>query len=481
MTETVKFFPLVIDLDGTLILSDSLHESAIELLRFNPLYVILLPFWLLRGKAILKAEIAKRVTLDPQSLPYNRDFITWIEVQKHVGRHLVLCTATDQSVAKSIAQNLGIFDEVIASDGLTNVAGINKREALQTRFGHKGYDYAGNSSSDIPVWEGARQAIVVNATDTVLKAAIRVSDVTEVFPPLSRNATQWRKVFRVHQWLKNILLFVPLLAAHQMSNAYALEALILAFISFSACASSVYVTNDLLDLESDRKHPRKGKRPFASGAIPVLYGVFLAPILIIFSLILASIVGPAFLVWLLIYYFLTTAYSLKLKRLALIDCITLAGLYTLRIVAGGAAVDISLSFWLLACSIFIFLSLAFVKRYAELQVQASHGSNAAHGRGYLVSDAPLIQNLGVTSGYASVLVLALYLNSESVANLYATPWIIWMAIPLMVFWISWVWMQAHRGRMHDDPIVFAMKDKASLLVGLFMALTFVIASHWSVL
>jgi 4-hydroxybenzoate polyprenyltransferase len=283
-------------------------------------------------------------------------------------------------------------------------------------------------------------------------------------------------MFRVHQWLKNLLLFVPLLAAHQISNLQSLSTLLLAFVSFSLCASAVYMANDLLDLESDRRHPRKRRRPFAAATIPMTYGVVLAPLFALMSLLLGLMVGTTFTAWLVIYFALTCAYSLLLKRLALIDCLTLAALYTLRIIAGAAAVAVSLSFWLLAFSVFIFLSLAFVKRYAELQVQTQEGNTHAHGRGYSVSDAPIVQTLGIASGYASVLVLALYLHSETVTQLYVQPELIWFAVPLMLFWVSWVWMKAHRGEMHDDPIVFAIKDRSSLAVAILIAVSFLLAT-----
>jgi 4-hydroxybenzoate polyprenyltransferase len=244
-------------------------------------------------------------------------------------------------------------------------------------------------------------------------------------------------------------------------------------VAFSLCASSVYLANDLLDLESDRLHPRKRARPFASGALPVWIGVVLAPALVVCSLLIAGQVGPSFQTWLLVYFVLTCLYSWLLKRLILIDCLTLAMLYTLRVLAGAAAVGLELSFWLLAFSVFLFLSLAFVKRYAELELQRASGRTKLHGRGYHTDDASLIQTMGITAGQASVLVLALYLNSEAVTRLYKSPELIWGAVPIMLFWVHWMWMQAHRGQMHDDPLVFAVKDRASLAagvaVGLFLA------------
>jgi 4-hydroxybenzoate polyprenyltransferase len=475
-TPTKTDIVIAVDLDGTLTLTDTLHESALCLLRNRPINVLALPFWLLGGKAALKAKVADNVDLNVTTLPYNSALIEWLKEERIAGKRIVLCTAADERVAQAIADPLGLFDEVLASDGTTNNAGINKRAALEAKYGAKGYDYAGNSAADIAVWAGARQAIVVNASDAITKQAAQVATVSKVFPPQSVTLSHWLKMLRVHQYLKNLLLFVPLLAAHQLSDVQSLSRLILAFVSFSLCASAVYMANDLFDLESDRKHLRKRHRPFACAALPIKVGVVLAPLFVIASLLLGLVVGTAFTAWLVVYFSLTCAYSLWLKRLALIDCLTLAALYTLRIIAGAAAVAITLSFWLLAFSVFIFLSLAFVKRYAELQVQADAGNSHAQGRGYAVTDAPLIKTLGITAGYAAVLVLALYLHGETVVQLYKTPFLIWFAVLTLLFWISWVWMKAHRGEMHDDPIVFAIKDKASLIAAALIVASFVLAS-----
>ena len=367
---------IAVDLDGTLTLTDTLHESVVALVRDNPLSLFALPFWLLQGKAAFKAKVADNVDLDVTTLPYNQAFIDWLKEERAAGKKIVLCTATNERIAHAVAEHLQLFDEVIASDSATNIKSGNKRKALEDRFGFKGYDYAGNSSADIEVWAGAAQAIVVNASDGIKDKATQAAPISKVFPPQAITLSHWRRVFRVHQWLKNALLFVPLLAAHQISNIQSLSTLILAFVSFSLCASAVYMANDLLDLDSDRKHPRKRNRPFAAACVPIYVGAVLAPVFAIASLLLGLMVDTAFTAWLVIYFLLTCAYSLWFKRLALIDCLTLAALYTLRIIAGAAAVAISLSFWLLAFSVFIFLSLAFVKRYAELQVQAQAGELA---------------------------------------------------------------------------------------------------------
>jgi 4-hydroxybenzoate polyprenyltransferase/phosphoserine phosphatase len=446
--------PLVVDLDGTLINTDMLHESAIAAFRQNPLVIFKILLWLTRGKAYLKDNLAKLATINVETLPYNQAFLTWLKSKRNEGRHIVLSTASHFTYANAIATHLGVFDEVVATDATINLAGKHKSVALVAKYGEQAFDYAGNSSADLHVWKNARNAIVVNASTSLIKKAQANYHVEEVFNKKKLTFKSIRHTFRIHQWLKNALLFVPMLAAHQLTDYNTWISLGIAFISFSLCASAVYIGNDLLDLNSDRMHPRKSSRPFASGAIPISVGVVLIPILLLISGVLA----------------LTCAYSLYIKRIVLVDCMTLAVLYTLRIIAGAAAAAMSLSLWLLAFSIFIFFSLAFVKRYAELNAHALKERDLVHGRGYYTSDAALIQILGVASGHSALVILALYLNSDAVLSLYQNPKVIWAAIPIMLFWISWVWIKAHRNEMNDDPLVFAVKDKTSLVAGLMLVL-----------
>lgn len=474
--QTAACRPLVVDLDGTLIYTDTLHESAISLLREKPFHALLIPAWLMGGKAALKAKLSSLTGFNPASLPYNRILIDWLKEEKQQGRELVLCTAANEKLAQAVASHLDLFDTVLSTSDGKNLAGKHKAELLAQKYGHDSFDYVGNSAADIEVWRVARNGIVVNASEAVIRQAKSVCNVEKVIGGNGVTIRTWVKVFRLHQWVKNLLLFAPLLAAHQFSNTEALSLLVLAFLSFSLCASSVYIANDLLDLESDRRHPRKKSRPFAAGSVAVWKGVVLAPVLAIASIGIATTVGMGFLAWLLVYLALTCAYSLWLKRLVLIDCLTLAGLYTLRIMAGAVAVNVALSFWLLAFSIFIFLSLAFVKRYAELKLHESESNARAHGRSYYTTDLPLVQMLGITAGYASVLLLALYLHSESVRQQYSTPEFLWAVVPIMLFWVSWIWIKAHRGQMHDDPIVFASRDLTSRMVGVLLILVFVVAS-----
>jgi 4-hydroxybenzoate polyprenyltransferase len=345
------------------------------------------------------------------------------------------------------------------------------------QFGLRGFDYVGNSHDDLPVWKIARQAIVVNASASVLGAAQLHGNVTKLIGRTALTARDMAKMLRVHQWMKNLLLFVPLMAAHQLTQGPVWGTVLLAFLSFSLCASAVYISNDLLDLGSDRQHLRKRQRPFASGRVPVAWGVAIAPMLAAASVALAAVVGPRFLAWLAVYFVLTCWYSLTLKRLALLDCLTLACLYTLRIVAGGAAAALVLSQWLLVVSGFVFLSLSFLKRYTELRPLAQQGENTfAHGRGYTAQDANLVQLFGVAAGYASAVVLALYLHGDTAKALYAQPHALLVTVGVLVYWISWMWLQSHRGNMHDDPVVFAVKDGVSLACGASFAASLVVAT-----
>ena len=474
--------PLVVDLDGTLVRTDMLHESAVRLLGSSPLSVLAIPVWLLQGKAHLKAELAARTSFSPEVLPYQEEFLQWLRAEHARGRQLVLCTASHRSVAEAIAAHLGIFSEVMASDGSTNLAGPRKAAALVARFGRQGFDYAGNSAADLAVWAEAADGVVVDATPRVRDGARACHPAARVFssrrPSLAERLGTVTRALRVHQWLKNLLIFAPLLAAHQLKDWAAWGHLLAAFVAFCLCASAVYLTNDLLDLEADRRHPRKSRRPLASGRLSIFQGVALVPGLLLLSLGSGALAGSPFLLWLLAYFSLTTAYSLGIKRQAILDCVALAMLYTLRIIAGGVAASVKVSFWLLIFSIFLFQSLAFVKRFAELKSQAGQGeAGPLRGRGYGSGDATLVQALGIASGYGAVLVLALYLNSDAVTQLYPHPEMIWGAVPIFLYWISWVWLKAHRGEMHDDPVVFAVRDPVSLLCGLAFALV-VVAGAW---
>lgn len=467
--------PVCVDLDGSLIHSDLLLESFLLLIKRNPLYLLLVPLWLLRGKAHLKSEIARRVTLDGAALPYTKPFVTWLKEQKAQGRPLWLCTASDARMAQAVADHLGIFDGVLASNGQTNLSGHNKAAELVARFGEKGFDYCGNHRVDLAIWARARAAIVVNAGPGLIKSAAKVTQVSHTVPPVRVGVRTVLKALRVHQWAKNALIFIPVAGAHRLLNLGAIADSLLAFLAFSLCASSVYLLNDMLDLEADRQHHSKCHRPFAAGHLSLLFGLLMAPTLLAGALLIAWVLPVQFLGVLAVYYVATLAYSFGLKKIVMVDVLALAGLYTIRIVAGAAATQIALSFWLLIFAIFIFLSLAIVKRYAELHVMRQRGKLTAKGRGYQVEDLSILQSLGTASGYLSILVLGLYLNSPDVSVMYRHPKLVWALVPIMLYWISRIWMETHRGQMHDDPLIYALKDRVSLCIGVVAVLILALA------
>lgn len=460
---SAQSIPLCVDLDGTLIRSDLLFESALSLLRRNPLYLFVFVLWLLRGRAHLKREIAQRADVDPATLPYDERVVDWLREQQGQ-RPRVLCTASDAALAHGVATHLGLFDDVLASDGTRNLAGRHKGEALCERYGDKGFDYAGNEYRDLHIWKHARRAVVVNGGSGLARAAGECCDVERVFEQRRGGLRTWVKALRLHQWLKNLLVFLPLFTSHRVLETATTLNCILAFLAFGLCASGVYLLNDLFDLDADRRHPRKRLRPFAAGTLPLWTGLVAAPLLAIAGLLLAAALSLPFAGVLACYYALTLAYSLRLKRIVMLDVIVLAALYTVRIIGGAVVIGGGLSFWLLAFSMFLFLSLAMLKRYTELRTLLGSGKSEASGRGYAVDDIALIQSLGGASGYMSVLVLALYINSTASEALYRHPQVLWLLCPLLLYWISRVWLIAHRGHMHDDPVVFALVDRVSRVI-----------------
>ena len=467
--------PLAVDLDGTLLRSDVLVETGFAYLKTRPLAFYRPLLWLLKdGKAALKQRLAEAAPLDVSVLPYDPAGVDWLRHEKAAGRKLVLATAADGRHARAIADHLGLFDDVLATDGAVNLSAASKRDALIAAYGEKGFDYAGNSNDDLPVWAAAERAIVVNPGAGVAGRARQLGNVERVIETHGSAWRAWAKALRLHQWVKNLLIFLPLLAAHQVGTAPLDVAALLAFLSFGCCASSVYLLNDLLDLEDDRHHATKRRRPFASGALPLPAGAAVCPLLLFAAAYAAwRWLPPGFALVLAGYYVLTLAYSFVLKRRVMVDVVTLAALYTTRIIAGAEAIHGRPTFWLLAFSMFLFLSLALVKRHAELLPllrQGRHGAAKARGRGYLAEDLPIIASLGTASGYLSVLVLALYVQDAGTANLYRHPQLIWLACPLMLFWIGRIWLIAHRGLMHDDPVVFAAKDRTSLLIAALIGL-----------
>jgi 4-hydroxybenzoate polyprenyltransferase/phosphoserine phosphatase len=470
--------PLCVDLDGTLIRADLVWESLLQLARRRPAALAAVPLWLLRGRAYAKQRIAELVHIDPAILPYNPELLRRLERERSAGRTLLLVTASHALPARAVAGYVKLFDEVLATDERNNLKGERKRIELVRRFGEGGFDYAGNSAADLPVWASAREALVVNAPWWVRRRMGRRGE-----PALDTRresmANLLLRALRAHQWAKNLLVFLPLLLAHRYFEPGPLAAAALAFAAFSLGASAVYVFNDLLDVEADRHHPVKRHRPFASGELSVPAGAALIGALGGGSLALALTLPRGFLVVLGLYFGMNVLYTMVLKEVALLDVLVLAGLFTARIMAGSAASDVAVSEWLLAFSVFLFFSLAAVKRYAELlRLRAENdGAVKVRRRGYFSGDLELIVTMGIAAGYMAVLVLALYISSHAVTALYGRPAALWLACPLLLYWISRIWLLAHRGSLSEDPLSFALKDGTTWIAALAGA-GIVLAARW---
>jgi 4-hydroxybenzoate polyprenyltransferase len=479
MDQRLKSHPLVVDLDGTLVKTDLLIESLFSLIKKNPLYLILALFWLLKGKAFLKCQIAQRVTLDVSVLPYHQQFLEYLKDQHAHGRQLVLATGTDERIASSVAEHLRIFDRVLATNGMVNLTHQLKRRRLVMEYGEKGFDYAGNERRDLVVWSSARRSIIVNAPERVAHQVALVSEIEQIFSSQGGSLSSYLHTLRVSHWLKNLLIFIPLMLVHRYNELDLLGRVFLAFLSFGLSASCMYIINDMADLPADRRHPRKRMRPFAAGDLSLAGGLALALLLFILSIILACFLRLPFIAILLLYYLLNLGYSFTLKQFAVLDVIVLAVLYTLRILAGSAALSIWLSSWLVAFSMFIFFSLALVKRYAELVLMRKEHGRDVRVRGYLDIDKELLASMGAGSGYLAVLVLAIYIASGAVELLYKRHEVLWLLCPLLLYWISYIWLVAHRGEMEDDPVVFAVKNTVSQIVALLAILIVLLARYLS--
>ena len=458
---------LCVDLDGTLVRSDTLLELILAAVKASPFVIVKIIFWLLKGKAHFKSRLVEQADLNVKTLPYNDEVCAFLRAQRAEGRRLTLATASHERVAKAIADELGFFDQVIASTEEKNLRGQPKADRLVQEFGEGQFSYAGNDAHDLPVWRHAASAVVVTDSNRFVdQVPIPIEKVfsTGRRPP----ARAFLKAMRLHQWAKNSLLFVPVLTAHTYNDMSALTSALLAFLAFSLCASGTYIVNDLLDIESDRKHPEKRKRPFAAGDLSPIAGVVGAAVLLIGAFAMSLAFLPDwFTVLLAVYYVTTTFYTFWLKRISTLDVMTLAGLYTLRILAGSAAVSVEPSFWILLFSMFLFLSLAYLKRYIELEQLRQSDSGKVTARGYSIFDTETTFVLGAVTGSVAALVMALYINNPSVAADYRTPELLWFLSLALLYWINRIWVGARRGKIDHDPVVFAVKDKVSLSILVF--------------
>ena len=462
--------PLCVDLDGTLVKSDTLIDSLLALTRTHPTRLFGLPASLLRGKAAFKAFVTESVSLDVAHLPYHRKLLEYLHQQHARGREIYLATGADIHLARRVADHLGIFTAVLGSDGATNLTGNKKLDTLRSHLGTQAFDYIGNDTPDLPLLAQSVEPMVVNPTLSLrIKLKARGIHPAQSFiereSPLrsAMNAVRW------HQWAKNLLVFVPLFCSHALSKEKLITAFG-AFVCFSLTASSAYIVNDLLDLEADRCHPLKRLRPFASGNLHAFTGILIAAILLAGGLTIAALLPGHFLLWLLIYLATTLAYSLYLKRIALVDVLVLAGLYSLRLLAGSSVTHTPISHWLAGLSMFLFLSLAIVKRFAELENLRAANALPKNGRGYLLTDLDQLRSFGTSSAYAAVVIFAIYITGPDVVKLYHRPRLLWLTVPLMILWLNRVWLLASRGELDEDPVAFALTDLTSQAIAIAIVL-----------
>jgi 4-hydroxybenzoate polyprenyltransferase/phosphoserine phosphatase len=460
-----------VDLDGTLVRTDTLIESLLAILRYHPGHLFVIPTWLFRGLPYTKHRIQALHQITVELLPYNQDVLDVIRRERSAGRQTILVTAANQELADKIAGYLGLFDEAHGTQGRLNLKGKVKADFLTERFGQGGYDYIGDSRADVPVWQNARTAITVNAS-----AARTIGRKIELLPdsvlqksPVVRCA----QTMRVHQWIKNVLVFVPLLTSQRILDTRLLLRCFAAAVALCCLASATYIFNDFLDIESDREHHTKRSRSIASGKLSFLDALILAFSLAALGIVIAAQVSKGTVSLCLLYVICTLSYSLVLKRKLLVDTLMLAGLYTLRVLIGGVATGIAISFWLLTFSIFVFFSLAVVKRVAEISVTPS--GSMVSGRGYQKGDSYVLTDLGTSSAFVATAVFALYINSKEVQLVYANPKVLWILCPLILYWFGRVWILTTRGKMHDDPIIFVFKDRISYLLAIIGLASLVIA------
>ena len=460
--------PLVVDVDGTLVATDLLYEALLRFAARLPHEIISIPRWIAAGKAALKTNLADRVSPTIDTVPLREDVVDIIRGAQAVGRPVYLASASDRRYVDELAVRIGGIAGVFGTEAGINLAGKAKAERLVAAFGEKGYDYIGDAPVDFDVWRSARKPLVVARSDALIAAVTRELPHAQILSAPRVELTSYARALRVHQWAKNVLVFLPLIAGHRFDIA-TFSATLLAFVCFCFAASSAYILNDLLDLPGDREHPRKRNRPFAAGAIPIPNGILMAVGLVTTAFGLSLLLPIRFSGVLLLYVAATLAYSLVLKRRVLIDVVTLGGLYTLRVYGGLAAIDSHQTPWLLMFSLFLFLSLAIVKRCSEIVTMHSLGKTALSGRGYHLADLAVLLPLGAAAGYGAVFVVALYLSSPDVAVLYRHARRMWLICPLLIYWISRILLLANRGNLHDDPVIFAMTDRVSWITGACVA------------
>lgn len=468
--------PLVVDLDGTLLLTDTLHESFIAALSRSFGAGLIWAIKGLRNRADAKRFLSARHQIDIAVLPTRTYLVELIRAERDRGREVHLVTAADQSIADRVKTEFDLFASATGSDGKHNLKGEAKLAYLQQRF-PGGFIYAGDSVADEPIFRAARGAILCDIGQS-LSRELRSGGV-EVLAEFEKgrpSIAHWTLAARPHQWSKNILVFVPLITGHALFDVPRLLATALGFVLLCVLASSSYVLNDLADLDADRRHPTKRYRPFASGHLPIASGLAISVFGIVVSLAAAFALSVGFAFELCGYFCLTTLYSLRLKRIPLLDVFVIGALFTSRILMGATVSSLGQSPWLLAFAMFLFFSLALAKRHVELMRSKIDNEVIVPGRGYRVDDWPLTLVFGVGAGLTSISIMLLYVaNDAAPSGFYREIAWLYVAPAAVTLWVMRVWLLSHRAVLEDDPVVFALRDPTSWALGLVVAAALLLA------
>jgi 4-hydroxybenzoate polyprenyltransferase/phosphoserine phosphatase len=469
--------PLCVDLDGTLIKTNTLHESILALARTAPQYALLLPFWLMRGQAYLWHRLSQLVSINVALLPYRPEVLEYLKREKLANREITLISGAHHTLVERVARHLNLFDHCQGSDELTHLIGKKKLSVIIHRYGKKSFDYIGDSRADLPIWKESRRAVIAGSNMFLVAQLRKIADSYDHIEPLDRPGVRsLLKAMRVYQWAKNLLLFAAIFLGHQFTNPALIFNVLLGFAAFSLCGSAVYILNDLMDLEADRLHARKQKRPFAAGDVSPVTGALTSAVLLLGAFAIAIPLSLSFAATLGAYFALTLLYTFYFKEKLLVDVFILAGLYTLRVWAGGACTGIAISHWALAFFMCLFLSLALAKRHSELMASAgAQEDKPLNRRGYRPSDIPFVLAYGCGSSLMSVLVIAIYLNSPDVSVNYRSPSMLWFVCPTLGYWSGRLWILAVRGELDEDPVLFAIKDKISYLLGAIIVMIVLLA------
>ena len=466
--------PIVVDLDGTLTPTDTLVESLIKLCKKSPIQFLYSWKFLFFGIATFKQRVSDLISLDVKRLPYRADLVAFLKKEKKAGRRLILATAADRKIASAVADHMGLFDDVLSSDGKANLKGTKKLQAIQNLVGND-FVYAGDSKADLKVWQASESAIVVGNNVGVANKARSLTKTTQTFASPRPCIGDWLRILRLRHWLKNSLMFIPAITGMTVANAVALYDLAGGFFAFGMLTSATYIFNDLWDLESDRGHPTKCQRPLASADISIVSSIAIGVVLILLGLVVGYCLNFAFFLSMLMYMFTTGAYSAAIKKLVVMDILVLASLLTLRIVLGGLLCNLEISSWLLAFSFTAFFSLAILKRCTELVNLKTRNLTWVDGRGYSVKDLDFLWPAGISATVCSIVIFLQYISNEEVIGNYQSPALLWVAGFGITYWMSRLWIMTARGDMDDDPIAFATKDKTSLITVIIIAFVFIFA------